>query len=97
MSRLIRIHSEAEAEILQALAWYEKRSGLAARAFVQELSHVLRLASRSPHTWPRYVGDTRRVVFPRFPFDLIFRLPGEAIEIVALAHHRRRPFYWRDR
>ena len=41
MSRLIRIHSEAEAEILQALAWYEQRSGLAARAFVQELTHVL--------------------------------------------------------
>ena len=95
MKRPILVHSEAE--ILQALAWYELRSGLAARAFVQELTYVVRLASRSPQAWPRCVGETRRVVFPRFPFDLVFRLQGGMTEIVALAHHRRRPFYWRDR
>ena len=97
MNREIILHSEAEAEILGALAWYHERSPLAARAFVQELSHVIRLAAQSPRTWPIKVGNTRRVVFPRFPFDLVFRMKGEAIEIVALAHHRRGPDYWVDR
>lgn len=97
MSRPIIFHPEAEAEILQALAWYEERSRLAARAFVQELTHVVRLASRSPNSWPGSFGETRRVVFPRFPFDLIFRMKGEVFEIVAVAHHRRQPSYWRKR
>ena len=97
MNRRIILHSEAEDDIFQALAWYQERSRLAARAFVQELTHVVRLAARSPRAWPIVVGDTRRVVFPRFPFDLVFRMRGEAIEIVALGHHRRRPEYWRNR
>jgi len=97
MNRQIILHSEAEAEILQALAWYQERSGLAARAFVQELSHIMRLAAQTPHAWPTSFGKTKRLVFPRFPFDLVFRMREEAIEIVAVAHHRRRPFYWRHR
>jgi plasmid stabilization system protein ParE len=97
MNRSIILHSEAEAEILGALAWYQQRSGLAARAFVQELTHVVRLAAQSPGTWPLHIGNTRRVVFPRFPFSLVFRMRGEAVEVVALAHQRRRPDYWDDR
>jgi len=97
MNRQIILHSEAEADIFEVLAWYRERSRLAARAFVQELTHVVRLAAQSPRTWPIIVGSTRRIVFPRFPFDLVFRMRGEAIEIVALAHHRRRPDYWYNR
>lgn len=97
MNRQVILHHEAESEILGALAWYQERSRLAARAFVQELTHVIGLAAQSPRTWPSSAGSTRRVVFPRFPFDLVFRMRGDAIEIVALAHHRRRPEYWDNR
>ena len=97
MNRKVIVHAEAEAEIFQALGWYGERSALAARAFVQELSSMVMLASRSPESWPRSVGNTRRIVFPRFPFDLVFRLSGETIEIVAVAHQRRRPTYWHNR
>jgi toxin ParE1/3/4 len=97
MNRQIIVHSEAEEEIFQALAWYAERSGIAARAFVHELTSMVRLAVGSPESWPRSLEDTRRIVFPRFPFDLVFRVKDEAIEIVAVAHHRRRPAYWRSR
>jgi len=97
MTREIILHAEAEAEALQAVEWYAERSAVAARAFVQELTHVISLAVRSPEAWPRAFGNTRRIVFPRFPFDLVFRLKAGRIEIVAVAHQRRRPFYWRDR
>lgn len=97
MTREVILHIEAEAEVLQALEWYAERSAIAARAFVQELTHVIRLAVRSPETWPRAFGHTRHIVFPRFPFDLVFRLKDHTIEIVAVAHQRRRPSYWRDR
>jgi toxin ParE1/3/4 len=97
MTREVIFHTEAEAEILQALEWYAERSAIAARAFVHELTHVVSLAVRLPETWPKVFGNTRRIVFPRFPFDLIFRLRGETLEIVAVAHQRRRPSYWSDR
>jgi plasmid stabilization system protein ParE len=97
MNRDIIVHIEAEAEIFQALAWYAERSAIAARAFVQELSSMVVLAARSPETWPRGYGNTRHIVFPRFPFDLVFRMKGKTTEIVAVAHQRRRPRYWKDR
>jgi toxin ParE1/3/4 len=36
-------------------------------------------------------------VFQRFPFSLIYRVTVEAIEVIAIAHHRRRPGYWMQR
>ena len=97
MNRKVILHSEAEAEILQALEWYAERSAIAARAFVQELSSMVVLAGRSPESWPRSAANTRHIVFPRFPFDLVFRMQGETLEIIAVAHQRRRPAYWQYR
>ena len=97
MNRQVILHPAAEEEILEALDWYAQRSGLAARAFVHELSSMVLLARRSPESWPRAFGDVRRVVFPHYPFQLMFRAKSDMIEIVAVAHQRRRPFYWRNR
>jgi hypothetical protein len=36
-------------------------------------------------------------VFPRYPFSLICIVRGDGIEVVAVAHGRRRPGYWRSR
>ena len=97
MNLQVIFHSEAEEEVFEALAWYADRSNLAARAFVQELNHVVRLATQFPESWPNSFAKTRCVVFPRFPFDLVYRVKGDTIEVVAVAHQRRRPFYWRHR
>ena len=35
--------------------------------------------------------------FPRYPFTLVYLLRGDGIEVVAVAHGRRRPGYWRSR
>lgn len=37
MIRDVILHTEAEAEIFQALAWYAERSAVAARAFIHRL------------------------------------------------------------
>ena len=97
MTRDLILHPEAEDEVLQTLEWYAERSALAARAFVYELNGVINRAARSPESGPRMFGNIRRIVFPNFPFDLVFRQQGKVIEIVAVAHHRRRPLYWKNR
>ena len=97
MNHKVILHVDAREEILEALTWYGERSRLAARAFVQELNSTVILADRSPETWPHSHGDTRHIVFPRFPFKLVFRMRGETLEIVAVAHQRRRPSYWHNR
>jgi hypothetical protein len=39
----------------------------------------------------------RRYVFPRFPFSLLYRVLEGNVEIIAVAHGKRRPGYWRTR
>jgi toxin ParE1/3/4 len=97
MSRRVVFHPQAEEETLHAVEWYAERSLIAARAFVEELNRMLLFAADSPEAWPIGPGGARRIVFPRFPFDLVFRVKDELIEIVAVAHQRRRPSYWLNR
>jgi hypothetical protein len=36
-------------------------------------------------------------VFPRYPFNLVYRVLDDDIEVIAVAHHRRRQDYWTRR
>jgi len=40
---------------------------------------------------------TKRLILRRFPYDIVVVDRGDERLIVALAHHPRKPGYWRDR
>ena len=93
----IRFHPAAAAEVEAAARWYAERSPVAARAFATEVSACVERVGEAPERWARYLYDTRRYLFPHFPFSLIYRVRDGEIEIVAVAHHTRQPGYWRNR
>ena len=39
----------------------------------------------------------QKYLFRRFPFTVIYRVTETTIQIIAVAHGRRRPSYWRTR
>ena len=88
---------EAVREIEDAFDWYLERSPRAAESFLREVDRAASLIASSPQVWPRFEAGTRRYVLPKFPYSLIFRERDDRIEIVAVAHHKRRPRYWRGR
>ena len=88
---------EALREIDDAFEWYLQRSVQAAEAFVRETTSAFALIASSPTVWPRFEAGTRRYVLRKFPYSVIYHeIPG-GIEVVAVAHHKRRPRYWRRR
>jgi plasmid stabilization system protein ParE len=93
----IRFHPAAAAEVEAAVQWYAERSPVAARAFAAEVSTCVERVGEAPERWPRYVHGTRRYLLPHFPFSLVYRVRNGDVEIVAVAHHMRRPGYWRSR
>jgi toxin ParE1/3/4 len=95
--RNVRFHPEAEAEAQRAYRWYDERNPAAAGAFLADLDHAVSRVQEAPERWPIYQGAARRYVFQQFPFSLIYRVTDEAIDVIAVAHHRRRPGYWSDR
>lgn len=91
-------HPEAITDADEAKAWYAERSPLAAHGFVLAVDQAVLAIVEAPLRWPVRRNGCRRFVFPnRYPFNLIYRLGGDRIQIVAVAHQRRRPDYWRDR
>ncbi len=99
MSLRIRVHSDAATELVEAVRWYDsKRRGLGGE-FVDEVAEAIDRVAQNPKAGGPLSADdkTRRVLVSRFPYQLVYRLrPGEVV-VVAVAHMKRRPGYWRDR
>ena len=95
--RRYRYNAAAEAELEAAAEWYQgKRPGLGGD-FVAAVERRIVEVLESSRRWPLVAG-TRRVLTARFPYAIIYReISNEEIEIVAVAHVKRRPGYWADR
>ena len=90
-------HPEAVAEAHAARVWYEERSPRAASAFEAELCRAVAALGEAPLRWPPGPCGTRRMRLRRFPFALLYRLAMDEVQLLAVAHLRRRPSYWKDR
>ena len=90
-------HPDAMDETGEAYRWYADRDPEAADRFKQEIQHARSSIVRNPLMWPPYLHGTRRVILEDFPFSLVYSVEDTRIVGVAVAHHRRRPGYWKDR
>lgn len=93
----VEVLPAARREIQAAFDWYFDRSPRAASAFAREIDRAMTLVHVTPGVWPAFEAGTRRYVLRRFPFDLIYREVESRIQVVAVAHHKRRPRYWSER
>jgi toxin ParE1/3/4 len=85
------LHAAAVAEYEAALDWYLERSPSAAANFANEVSLAIESIAAAPQRWPM------ANLLVRFPFAFFYREVSSAIQIVAIAHGRRRPNYWHYR
>jgi len=98
----VRILEAAAAEAAGAATWYEaQRAGLGAdfredfKAALDNLQEGVLPGS----LWPGRLGErgVKRILLKRFPFSVVFVDTGSGKVVLAVAHHRRRPAYWRGR
>lgn len=102
MTKPVRFSREAREEALQAAAWYAARRPELRAEFLADLDDAVeRVARYAPHLGsPRGIDPVlgvRRVFFKRFPYSLFFIELPTRYRVLAVAHSRRRPFYWRGR
>jgi len=89
----------ASTEFEAAIRWYEeRRRGLGAE-FYDAVSGTLALIEGQPEigTVIGGEGSTRRGLVSRFPYQVVYHLSPTHIAIVAVAHLKRRPNYWKNR
>jgi hypothetical protein len=95
----VGVHAEASNEALAAATWYEERRAGLGGEFLQAASEAVRSIAANPVAWPVTRGNrrVRRFLMPHFPYCVLFAVGNEHVLIVAFAHLRRKPGYWRHR
>lgn len=96
--RAVRLATAAIGEVVAARRWYAERSDEAATNFMAELDLAVERVREAPQRWKRIeLPGIHRYVFPRYPYSLIYRFDESEVEILAIAHRRQRPGYWKGR
>jgi toxin ParE1/3/4 len=93
----VEFHPAADAEMRAAATYYQDRVLGLGDEFLAEIERVCARLSEQQSLGPRLDADHRRIALRRFPFGLIYRLNSSKVQVVAIAHRRRRPEYWRRR
>jgi toxin ParE1/3/4 len=89
---------EAEDELSDAASFCRQEFGVfAAENFLATFESKARLIAEFPGVGT--ATSKGRYLFPigRYPFSMLYRVEGDAVRISAIAHHGRKPKYWRKR
>ena len=97
MSPTLSIHETAEAEINEAADFYDIESLGLGSVFIGEIERAIRYIVDSPDAAPLLRGRVRKRIMAGFPYSLVYSVRPDEIRVLAVAHHKRRPFYWRGR
>ena len=83
--------------MIEASFFYEARSEGLGFEFLDGVQRLIDLIREHPKLGQSVPGGFRRAVLRRFPFSLIYSEERNEIVIIAVAHAKRRPGYWRGR
>ena len=99
MKRLT-LHPEAEEELRTSERFYEEHGGHdLALDFLRRVESGLHRVAADPQRFthaPKY-HRVQKCRLTRFPFSLYYIERTEDVWVIAVAHHRRRPGYWKER
>lgn len=102
MSLAVSFHPEAESELRAEARWYDdRREGLGERfeAAVASIIESVLLWPESGQVWSDLTREPviRSRGVTDFPYRLVYFVTAEELMVVAVAHEKRKPGYWRDR
>ena len=95
--RSVAFHPEAQAEFIAAARYYEAQAENLGVDFISAVEVTYRQLVTFPEIGRPFGSRLRRVLVPGFPYGLIYRAEPDRVLVVAAAHLRRRPGYWRSR
>ena len=91
------IDPAAVQEMIGAETRLRKKNPKTAADFENTLDEYIELLGRQPQIGTPIIRGLRSFTMRRFPFNLIYADELERVNILALAHHKRRFGYWLKR
>jgi plasmid stabilization system protein ParE len=98
----VRFDEEADVEYRSAGLWYENRREHLGVEFLDAVDATIEQVVAMPRAGTsvrRLSADltVRRRAVTRFPYHVVYMELATHIRILAIAHDRRKPGYWKDR
>jgi plasmid stabilization system protein ParE len=81
----------------ESFDWYTERSTQAAARFAEAIDAALQKIVASPTMYASLDGLHRECPLKKFPFRIVYRIAENRVIVVAVAHAKRRPGYWKNR
>jgi plasmid stabilization system protein ParE len=88
---------EADEEFREAIRYYQKEAQGVGLKFLEEVRRGVTFITENPFAAVAVGSGIRRKVLNHFPYSLLYAVESELVVIVAVAHQKRRPGYWRSR
>ncbi|MBE8969291.1 type II toxin-antitoxin system RelE/ParE family toxin [Nostocales cyanobacterium LEGE 12452] len=96
--KFIVIHTEARKELDAAIAYYEAQKVGLGLDLLSEVEKVILKIQQNPHLGtPHKIEGIRRYAIQRFPYLIFYTVLEEVIWVIAIAHGKRKPNYWKQR
>jgi toxin ParE1/3/4 len=94
---VVEFHPDARDELQAAVTWYDaEHAGLGA-VFASAVERTIRQAASAPAAGTPIGPDLRRWLVPSFPYAILCAVEPALLRVMAIAHFRRRPDYWKAR
>ena len=93
----VEFYEPAYIEYQEAIDFYNLQSEGLGNKFIQEIDKVITIIKNYPESLSQYTRHTRKAVANVFPYNIIYTIHKDYIEILAIAHQHRRPNYWLNR
>jgi hypothetical protein len=87
------ISATANAELENAIAYYEREAGLGGD-FILEYEDALERILAFPLAWTPLGRSYRRFVLKRFPYQIVFRVSKNRIHVVGVVNTESAPRKW---
>jgi len=92
-----RFHPDAASELDEAAQFYESAQVGLGGAFAHEVERAVDRIKVFPEAGPPLGATVRAATVRNFPFWVVYRVLDTELLILAVAHQRRKPGYWRKR
>jgi toxin ParE1/3/4 len=93
----VELHDEADEEQTDAALYLDAERAGYGDLFLDELTTLFDEIATYPLIGARVGRRARKLPMNRFRYSIIYQPTHDRIFVVAIAHHSRRPGYWRPR
>ncbi|MEH2038073.1 type II toxin-antitoxin system RelE/ParE family toxin [Nostoc sp.] len=88
----------ASKELDAAIAYYEAQKVGLGLDLLSEVEKVILKIQQNPNLGtPHKIEGIRRYAIQRFPYLIFYTVLEEVIWVIAIAHSKRKPNYWKQR